>query len=106
MAGSPVIETVATGLGAPEGPLWLGDDNWLVVEMAEDRGCITRVLADGTLQLTVRDVAEAVPALLDHLRSTSVQMKRLTTHHATLEDVFLVHAGHSLVETDTPREAP
>lgn len=43
-------DLIATGLGSPEGPLWLGEDTWLVVEMADDRGSITRVHADGTLQ--------------------------------------------------------
>lgn len=41
---------VASGLGSPEGPVWLGGEDWLVVEMADDRGSITRVRADGTLQ--------------------------------------------------------
>jgi len=63
-------------------------------------------LAKGNLQLTVRDVAEAIPALLDHLRASSLQMKRLTTHHATLEDVFLAHAGHSLLEDEPPGGSP
>ena len=49
-----MIETIATGLGSPEGPLWLGRENWLVVEMADDRGSITRVHADGTLQQVCR----------------------------------------------------
>lgn len=51
---SPIVamsaEIVAAGLGSPEGPLWVGNDNWLVVEMADDRGCITRVRADGSFQ--------------------------------------------------------
>lgn len=47
-------KTVASGLGSPEGPLWLGSENWLVVEMAEDRGSITRVHADGSLQQVCR----------------------------------------------------
>jgi len=63
-------------------------------------------LAKGNLQLTVRDVAEAIPALLDHLRASSLQMKRLTTHHATLEDVFLAYAGHSLLEDEPPGGSP
>jgi gluconolactonase len=36
-----------TGLSVPEGPLVLPDRSWLVVEMGEDRGCVTRISADG-----------------------------------------------------------
>lgn len=46
--------TVAAGLGSPEGPLWLGNENWLVVEMADDRGSITRVRSDGALHQVCR----------------------------------------------------
>lgn len=49
-----MIDTLATGLGSPEGPLWLGEDTWLVVEMADDRGCITHVSPDGTTQQICR----------------------------------------------------
>jgi ABC-2 type transport system ATP-binding protein len=51
---------------------------------------------DSTLRLTVRDVARAVPPLLALLASRGLAASRLTTHHATLEDVFLAHAGRSL----------
>lgn len=47
-------EVVASGLGSPEGPIWLGGEDWLVVEMADDRGCITRVGADDTVQRVCR----------------------------------------------------
>jgi len=32
----------------PEGPVLLPNGDWLVVEMAPERGCVTRVSADGT----------------------------------------------------------
>lgn len=35
------------GLGEPEGPVALDDGSWLVVEMAPERGCVSRVSADG-----------------------------------------------------------
>jgi gluconolactonase len=38
----------ARGLGSPEGPLLLPDRSWLLVEMAPDKGSITRLSADGT----------------------------------------------------------
>ncbi len=49
-------------------------------------------------RLTVRDVARAVPPLLAHLAARGVAARRLATHHATLEDVFLAHAGRALEE--------
>ncbi len=54
---------------------------------------------DGTIvSLTVREVHRAVPALLDELAAQSVTLTRLTTHHATLEDVFVGMTGRHLRE--------
>ncbi len=39
----------ATGLGRPEGPLLMPDGSWLVVEMAPDRGCVTRIEPQGQI---------------------------------------------------------
>jgi ABC-2 type transport system ATP-binding protein len=54
--------------------------------------------AGEAIRLTVRDVARAVPPLLAHLAARGVEPRRLATHHATLEDVFLALAGHALVD--------
>ena len=40
----------ARNLGAPEGPVLLGDGSWLVVETSPDRGCITRLSPDGVVR--------------------------------------------------------
>jgi ABC-2 type transport system ATP-binding protein len=54
---------------------------------------------DGTIvSLTVREVHRAVPALLEELARQSVTLTRLTTHHATLEDVFVAMTGRHLRE--------
>jgi ABC-2 type transport system ATP-binding protein len=54
---------------------------------------------DGTIvSLTVGEVHRAVPALLDELAAQSVALTRLTTHHATLEDVFVAMTGRHLRE--------
>ena len=54
---------------------------------------------DGTVvSLTVREVHRAVPALLEELAAQSVTLTRLTTHHATLEDVFVAMTGRHLRE--------
>jgi ABC-2 type transport system ATP-binding protein len=49
-----------------------------------------------TLRLTVRDVARAVPPLLALVASRGRVARRLATHHATLEDLFLKLAGRTL----------
>ena len=47
-------------------------------------------------RLTVREVHRSVPALLEALASRELEPTQLTTHHATLEDVFVSHTGRSL----------
>jgi ABC-2 type transport system ATP-binding protein len=55
---------------------------------------------DGEIvSLTVREVHRAVPALLHELAAQSVALTRLTTHHATLEDVFVAMTGRHLRES-------
>ena len=50
----------------------------------------------GSWRLTVREVHRAVPALLAALAECGGQPTHLTTHHATLEDVFMALTGRSL----------
>jgi ABC-2 type transport system ATP-binding protein len=52
---------------------------------------------DGTVwRLTVREVHRAIPALLAALTAQDLEPSHLTTHHATLEDVFVSLTGRSL----------
>jgi ABC-2 type transport system ATP-binding protein len=51
---------------------------------------------DGRWRLTVREVHRAVPGLLALLAERGVQPTHLSTHHATLEDVFVALTGRSL----------
>jgi ABC-2 type transport system ATP-binding protein len=80
-----------------------------VVEFALDRGSAPddEVLAalpgveqvvhdDGKLRLTVGRVHEVVPALMKLLEQQGAALSELTTHHATLEDVFLSLTGRHL----------
>jgi ABC-2 type transport system ATP-binding protein len=46
--------------------------------------------------MTVRRVHEAVPALMSVVASRGVDVTELTTHHATLEDVFISLTGRHL----------
>jgi ABC-2 type transport system ATP-binding protein len=48
--------------------------------------------------LTVREMHRAVPAVLEALDRQAVALTRLTTHHATLEDVFVALTGRHLRE--------
>ena len=47
-------------------------------------------------RLTVREVHRAVPALLATLAERGAEPTQLTTHHATLEDVFMALTGRML----------
>jgi len=46
--------------------------------------------------LTVAGLHVAVPALLDHLEARGVPLTALSTHHASLEDVFVALTGRRL----------
>ena len=54
------------------------------------------VSEDGRWRLTVREAHRAVPALLALLAERAAEPSLLTTHHATLEDVFVSLTGRSL----------
>jgi ABC-2 type transport system ATP-binding protein len=59
-------------------------------------GVRAAVCDDGAFRLTVAEVHRAIPALLDELRRQGIELSRLTTHHATLEDVFVSMTGRHL----------
>jgi len=51
------------------------------------------------ISLTVAEVHRALPALLALLQSRGAELSLLTTHHATLDDVFVVLTGRQLRDT-------
>jgi ABC-2 type transport system ATP-binding protein len=53
-------------------------------------------LENGNWRLTVREVHRTVPALLAALAERGAEPTHLTTHHATLEDVFMALTGRRL----------
>ena len=58
---------------------------------------VEEVVRDGrSWRLTVREVHRAVPALLAALSQRGAEPTELTTHHATLEDVFMALTGRRL----------
>jgi ABC-2 type transport system ATP-binding protein len=80
-----------------------------VIEVASDRALddagldgvtgvrAARKVADAWA-LTVDEVHVSIPALLEHLAKLGAPMTRLSTHHATLEDVFVSLTGRQLRE--------
>lgn len=51
---------------------------------------------DGAYALTVAEIGRALPALLDELEQQQAKIVTLTTHQATLEDVFVSLTGRML----------
>jgi len=51
---------------------------------------------DGRTRLTVQRVHQTLPALMALVASRGAQLAELTTHHATLEDVFMSLTGRHL----------
>ncbi len=51
---------------------------------------------DGSFMLSVEPIAAALPALLAELERQKVELRDLTTHNATLEDVFVRLTGRAL----------
>lgn len=60
----------------------------------DELGAIDRV--DGTHRARVRHVHRALPALLDEVRRREATLSALSTHSATLEDVFVSLTGRQL----------
>jgi ABC-2 type transport system ATP-binding protein len=52
----------------------------------------------GRVILTVTELHVALPAVLEGCRSRSLDLTNLSTHHATLEDVFVTLTGRALRE--------
>ncbi len=68
---------------------------------------VVAVSQDGnTTRLTVREIHVTVPALLDHLKNRGLTMQRLNTRRATLDDVFLKHAGTTLEAAESGVRGP
>ena len=53
----------------------------------------------GGLSLTVTELHRTLPALLTELQRKNLELSSLTTHHATLDDVFVALTGRQLRDT-------
>src|SRR5262249_49121706 len=69
----------------------LPDDAW-----REVRGCHGATPKDGRWMLRVDSLADAVPKLLDVIEHHSAKLVTLSTHAATLEDLFVSLTGREL----------
>lgn len=87
----------------------LGGEHVVEFSLQEEEGLDPRTLStlpgvtsvqhrEGRFTLMVTEVHATVPALLTDLEGKGLQLSGLTTHHATLEDVFLELTGRSLRE--------
>jgi ABC-2 type transport system ATP-binding protein len=77
----------------------VGSDGQIQIDDAALAGLpsVEKVVHDGgSWRLTVREVHRAVPALLNALSEQGLEPTQLTTHHATLEDVFMALTGRRL----------
>jgi ABC-2 type transport system ATP-binding protein len=89
LGGQEVIElTLAVGSGPAD-----RFDQDKVSTLPGVRG--VRRVADG-FALTVEPLHVALPALIDQLRADDLELERLATRHATLEDVFVALTGRGL----------
>jgi ABC-2 type transport system ATP-binding protein len=52
----------------------------------------------GRVMLTVTELHVALPSVLEELRGRNLDLTNLSTHHATLEDVFVTLTGRALRE--------
>jgi len=86
LGGQEVIELAVTG-GA--GAL----DEAAVAKLPGVHG--VRRVADG-FALAADPLHVALPAVVDHLRGAGLELERLSTRHATLEDVFVALTGRHL----------
>ena len=71
-----------------------------LMDVLRQMGGVTalRTGADG-VSLTVVELHRALPALLALLQQRGVELSSLTTHHATLDDVFVALTGRQLRDT-------
>jgi ABC-2 type transport system ATP-binding protein len=71
-----------------------------LVEVLRAMGGVTAVrTGEDGVSLTVVELHRALPALLALLQQRGVELSLLTTHHATLDDVFVALTGRQLRDT-------
>jgi ABC-2 type transport system ATP-binding protein len=93
--GTPA-ELIAS-LGADQIIEFKGDSGQLQeAALSQLTGVLSVRAKEGGYQLTVSQIGEALPSLLAELERRNVKIDQLTTHQATLEDVFVNLTGRML----------
>ncbi|HYU30052.1 MAG TPA: ABC transporter ATP-binding protein [Gemmatimonadales bacterium] len=71
-----------------------------LIDRLQHLGGVTAVRSGaGGLALTVTELHRTLPALLALLQQRQLELSLLTTHHATLDDVFVALTGRQLRDT-------
>ena len=98
--GTPA-ELIA-GLGAEHVVEVETDDDTLAPDALAGLPGVAEVVRTGDAwRLTAADATPVLGPLLGLIESRGATVRRLAIHQATLEDVFLAHAGHGLQDSDT-----
>jgi ABC-2 type transport system ATP-binding protein len=93
LGGSQIVEiTLATAPATGE------ECDALAVSLGELPGIVSSRFYTGRVVLTVGHLHVALPAVLEALRGKGLELANLSTHHATLEDVFVTLTGRALRE--------
>mgnify|MGYP001550390462 FL=1 len=74
------------------------DNEALALSLAPLPGIAAARFLTGRIVLTVEHLHLALPAVLESLRERNCVLAHLSTHHATLEDVFVTLTGRALRE--------
>ena len=92
LGGSQIVELTLEGERTPE------ENDAIALSMSELPGVAASRFLTGRVVLTVEHLHLALPAVLEALRVRGCVLAHLSTHHATLEDVFVTLTGRALRE--------
>jgi ABC-2 type transport system ATP-binding protein len=92
LGGSHIVEITLANAHADEAA------HAVARSLSELRGVKGARAYAGRIVLTVEQLHLALPDMLEALRSKGLELANLSTHHATLEDVFVTLTGRVLRE--------
>jgi len=92
LGGSQIVELAVDESGAESQLAAVADALRSAAGVQNARAQVGRVI------LTVTELHVALPAVLSELRTRGLELTNISTHHATLEDVFVTLTGRALRE--------